>query len=67
MLAASAIHAFFVIVVLFAIWLLPSWLVARYAERKGYSFVGFLIAALLLSWVLAFLAALFLRNRRSDT
>lgn len=65
MLATDAVHVIVLVIVLAAIWLVPSWLVARYAERKGYSFVVFLIGALLVSWLLALLVGLVLPNRRT--
>lgn len=64
---ASVVHeglTVLVFVVLIALWLLPAWLVARYAQRKGYSFALFLIAGLIWSWLLALIVALLLREKR---
>lgn len=44
-------------------WLVPAWFVAMHAERKGYSFWGFLVIALFVSWVLALAASLLLNDR----
>jgi hypothetical protein len=44
-------------------WLGPPWLVAMYAERKGYSFWGFLIGGLLVSWLLTLVLAFVLKGR----
>jgi hypothetical protein len=57
------IHALFFWVVLIGIWIGPSVLTARLAARKGRSFVGYLIAALLISWVLVLLVVLVVPDR----
>ena len=46
---SNPIHAVFLIVVL-ALWIGPSILVARFAERKGRSFAVYLVACLLIWW-----------------
>jgi hypothetical protein len=63
MIATGAIHAFFVVLVLVLLWLVPSWLVARYAARKGYPFWLFLLPALLVSWLVTLVVAIILRPR----
>jgi hypothetical protein len=65
--AADVVHGVLLVLVLAALWLLPSWLVAAYARRKGYSFALFLLLGLIVSWVLALLVALVLRDRRTPT
>lgn len=57
MLLAGAIYDLSFAISLAIFWVLPSWLVARYAARRGFPFAGFLILGLLLSWVLALLVA----------
>lgn len=44
--------------VLLFIYLLPAWLVARYAARKGQSFGLFLLLGLLVSWIISLIVAL---------
>jgi hypothetical protein len=44
-------------------WLGPAWLVAMYAERKGYSFGIFLLLGLFVSWLVALVLALLLKAR----
>ncbi len=48
------------------LWLIPAWLVARYAEAKGHSFAGFLVAGLLVSWALSLIVALVLQDHRTE-
>jgi hypothetical protein len=62
-IAAGAIHLFFFLLVVTVLWLGPSFLVASFAQRKGRSFALFLIASLLISWLLALLVALVLPAR----
>jgi DNA-directed RNA polymerase subunit RPC12/RpoP len=51
-------------VLVIALWLVPSWFVAMHAERKGYSFIGFLLLGLLVSWIVSLIAATILDNRQ---
>ena len=48
------------------IWLVPSWFVAMYAEKKGYSFWGFLLLGFFTSWVIALAIALIVSDRPVD-
>jgi hypothetical protein len=52
-----------VILVVFLVWLIPSWFVAMHAERKGYSFWGFLVLGFFVSWIIALAAALLVDDR----
>lgn len=52
---------------LIALWVVPSVLTARFADRKGRSFSVYLIASLLIGWVVPLLAALILPNRLAST
>jgi hypothetical protein len=51
------------ILAIFLGWVVPSWLVATYAEKKNYSFWGFFILSILIGWIIALLAALILKDR----
>jgi DNA-directed RNA polymerase subunit RPC12/RpoP len=55
-----------IILAVFLAWLIPSWFVAMHAERKGYSFWGFLVLGMLVSWPIALAASLLLDNRGSS-
>jgi hypothetical protein len=57
------IEAVIVVSVAVISWLGPAWLVAMYAERKGYSFWGFLLVGLFVSWLLTLVLAFLLRER----
>jgi drug/metabolite transporter (DMT)-like permease len=48
---------------LLACFVLPSVLVARLADRRGHSFAVYLIASLLVSWIVPLLALLVLPDR----
>jgi Short C-terminal domain len=52
------------VVIIILVWIAPSVLIARYAQRKGHSFVGFLLLGLLISWVVSGIAALLVSDRR---
>jgi hypothetical protein len=45
-------------------YVLPAVLVARLADRKGRSFAAYLVASLLVSWIVPLFAALLLPDRR---
>jgi hypothetical protein len=62
----SPIHDAIVLVLVVAFWILPSFLIARFAERKGRSFGGWLIAALFLGWLLVGLLVAVLPARRES-
>jgi hypothetical protein len=52
------------VVVIALVWIVPAVLIAKYAERKGHSFVGFLLIGLLVSWVISAIAAVVVDDRR---
>jgi hypothetical protein len=52
------------LVIIILIWIAPSVLIAKYAERKGHSFAGFLLLGLLISWVVSGIAAMLVADRR---
>lgn len=52
------------VLVIGLLWVGPAILVARYASRKGQSFGVFLIVALVVSWVIALVAALVVEDQR---
>jgi hypothetical protein len=58
--AITTAHTFGLIVLLL-FWLVPAFLVARLAERKGRSFAVYLIASLVIGWPIPLLAALIVR------
>ncbi len=45
------------------LWILPCYLVAKYAEGKGQSFAAFMIIGLVVGWVITGIVALVLRDR----
>jgi hypothetical protein len=49
------------------LWLLPTILTARLAERKGRSFAVYLVVSLLIGWPIPLIAALILRPRKAAT
>jgi hypothetical protein len=49
------------------IWLLPAFMIARLAERRGRSFTAFLVLALLLPWPAILLAVLILPRRHRSS
>src|SRR3954451_6775495 len=51
------------IFIILILWILPSYLVARYAERKGHSFAGYLIFGLVIGWVISLIVALIVEDR----
>ncbi len=62
------IHDVILWLVLAVIWIIPASLVARLARRRGYAFVPFMVAALIVPWPVVLVVALVLprRLRRSD-
>jgi hypothetical protein len=60
MLGITTVHAFGLIFALL-VWFVPSLLVARLAERKGRSFAVYLIASLIIGWIIPLIAALIVR------
>ena len=52
-----------VLIVAFLLWFTPSWFVAMHAERKGYSFWGFFLLGVFVSWVISLVVALILDDR----
>lgn len=53
------------IIVIPLFWILPSYLVAKYAQGKGHSFAAFMIFGLIVGWVITGIVALVLRDRTS--
>lgn len=51
------------VLVLLIFWIGLSFLVARFAERKGQSFVAFLVLGLVASWVISLIVALVVPER----
>lgn len=62
MLAVTTAHAFGLIFLLL-FWLVPALLVAKLAERKGRSFAVYLVASLIIGWIIPLIAALIVRPR----
>jgi hypothetical protein len=44
--------------VLIVLWLIPALLVGRLAERKGRSFVAYLVVSLIIGWVIPLIVAI---------
>jgi uncharacterized membrane protein len=55
-----------VIVLVVVLLLAPPWFVAMYAERKGRSFLAYLLAGLFLSWVATLIVAMIVPDRRAS-
>jgi hypothetical protein len=53
------------VVIIALVWIVPAVLIAKYAERKGHSFVGFLLIGLLVSWIISGIAAVVVEDRRT--
>ncbi len=64
MLAVTTAHVYGLLALLL-LWLVPALLVGRLAERKGRSFVVYLIASLIVGWPIPLLAALIVAHRTS--
>jgi 4-amino-4-deoxy-L-arabinose transferase-like glycosyltransferase len=45
------------------VYVLPAYLIARLAERKGHSFGGFLLGGLVVGWIFSGLVVVFIRPR----
>jgi len=63
MVHAELIYAVVSLVVVLGIWIVPSFLIARLAERKGRSFPAYFIAALFLCWPLVLVVVLIVPRR----
>ena len=61
--AITTAHAFGLIF-LVAFWFIPALFVAKLAERKGRSFAAYLVASLIIGWIVPLVAALVLRPHR---
>jgi hypothetical protein len=61
---SNPIHVVLLIALLI-LWIGPSVLVARLADRKGRSFAVYLIASLIIGWLIPLIAALVVPERRS--
>jgi rRNA maturation protein Nop10 len=59
----TVLDGLFLFFAIFLIWLAPSWLVAMHAEKKGYSFWGFLLLGFFTSWIIALAIALIVGER----
>jgi hypothetical protein len=53
------------LLVLIGLWVVPAVLTARLASRKGRSYGVYLVASLLIGWLIPLVAALILPTRRS--
>src|SRR4051812_46880475 len=53
-----------VVLAFIALWIWPSYAIARYAERKGHSFGGFFALGLIVSWVVSWVVALLVADKR---
>lgn len=60
------IHSAALLVTLAMIWIIPAVLVARMAERRGRSFVVFLIIALVIPWPILLVVVLALPHRGKE-
>jgi hypothetical protein len=60
--AITTVHAFGLIFAL-VIWGVPAVLVAKLAERKGRPFALYLIASLIIGWIIPLIAAVIVRPR----
>jgi len=47
------------------LWILPAYLVAKYAERKGQSFAAFMFIGLIVGWFITGIGALLIRDPRT--
>ena len=61
---SNPIHVVLLIALLI-LWIGPSVLVARLADRKGRSFAVYLIASLIIGWLIPLIAALVVPERHS--
>ena len=48
---------------IFGVWIGPAWLAAKHAQKKGYSFGGFFVLGLFVSWIISWAVALILDDR----
>jgi ABC-type transport system involved in cytochrome bd biosynthesis fused ATPase/permease subunit len=62
----AAIPITIVLLVVAAIWIVLSFLVAKFAERKGQNFLGFLLLGLVVSPVIALIAALVIGEKTTS-
>jgi uncharacterized membrane protein YhaH (DUF805 family) len=60
------LRGLFFITLLALIWIVPAMLTAKLAERRGYSFPAFFLAALFLFWPAVLLVTLVLPTRARD-
>jgi hypothetical protein len=59
---SNPIHVVLLLALL-GLWIVPSVLTGRLAERKGRSFGVYLVASLLIGWLIPLIAALIVRDR----
>jgi hypothetical protein len=62
--AITTVHLFG-LVFLLVFWFVPALLVAKLAERKGRSFAVYLVASLIIGWVIPLVAAMVVRPQRA--
>ena len=55
------------LILIVPLWIFPSYLVAKYAERKGQSFAAFMFIGLIVGWFITGIAALIIRDPRSPS
>jgi len=63
LIAASAVHVVFLVVVAVLLYVGPAFLVARLAERKGRSYGVYLVASLVIGWLFVLIVVLVIRDR----
>jgi hypothetical protein len=63
LIAASAVHVVFLVVVAVLLYVVPAFLVARLAERKGRSYGVYLVASLVIGWLFVLIVVLVIRDR----
>ncbi len=55
------------LILIVPLWILPSYLVAKDAERKGQSFAIFMFIGLIVGWFITGIAALIIRDPRPSS
>lgn len=63
----NMIHDIVLLVTLAMIWLIPALLVARLAQRRGYSFQVCLLVALIVPWPIALIVVLIMPRRSGQS
>jgi hypothetical protein len=65
-MVCNVIHDIVFLTTLAIFWLIPAFLVARLAERRGYSFQTCLIVALFVPWPITLLVVLIMPRRNEQ-